>query len=278
MTVLETSYAENANQLGVLRNLRNLIIAVFLTIILGWTFGNQALAKTFELGVEHTEVLPSVSAELRPGAKFNLSAVEAEGQSNVWVKLPEWMCGTWKVGRETAVFRQDFKTGKIDKEPFTYFARHDFQYGMQKDREGGIWHYVGTPYHSKTSLSQFNEIHLVKSKEFRIADEQGVSFTTVMTVIRSNSVSQILETFQQESITSYTPAATPGSIEMTASTKSFDANGKPSRQSNNIATIKQASPFSEVDTYQGKDMKALFCEFLISTDQTNLLPDQAPVP
>lgn len=236
------------------------------------TSQNQALAKTFDLGVQHTEVLPSISADLKPGSKFNLSAVEAEGQSNEWIKLPNWMCGNWRVGKETAVFRQDFKTNKIDKQPFTYFARHDFQYGMQKDREGGIWHYVGTPYHSKTTLSQFTEFHLVKSKEFTKADEQGVSFTTVMTVIRSNSSGQILESFQQESITTYTPTPEPGAIEMTASTKSFDANGKPNRQSDNVAKIKQATPFIEVDSYQGKDMKALFREYLISKGLDNLLP------
>lgn len=233
---------------------------------------NPVLAKTFDLGVQHTEVLPSVSEELKPGANFNLSVVEAEGQSNEWIKLPNWMCGNWKIGKETAVFRKDFKTNKVDNQPYTYFARHDFQYGMQKDREGGIWHYIGTPYHSKTALSQFTEYHLVKSKEFTKADEQGVSFTTVMTVIRSNSSSQILESFQQESITTYTPTAESGSIEMTASTKSFDANGKANRQSDNIAKIKQSTPFVEVDVYQGKDMKALFRQYLISRGLDKLLP------
>ncbi len=214
------------------RNLLHGLLYAALASCLVFGTESPVLAKTFDLGVQHTEVLPSVSEELKPGANFNLSAVEAEG----------------------------------------YFARHDFQYGMQKDREGGIWHYIGTPYHSKTALSQFTEYHLVKSKEFTKADEQGVSFTTVMTVIRSNSSSQILESFQQESITTYTPTAESGSIEMTASTKSFDANGKANRQSDNIAKIKQSTPFVEVDIYQGKDMKALFRQYLISKGLDKLLP------
>lgn len=274
LTVLAAPRFRNVRQFGVLTILRNFLFSNFLLFSLIIETGNQALAKTFDLGVQHTEVLPSVSAELRPGATFNLAAVEAEGQSNDWIKLPDWMCGNWRVGKETAVFRIDFKTNKVDKQPFTYFARHDFQYGMQRDREGGIWHYIGTPYHSKTTLSQFTEYHLVKSKDFTKADDQGVAFTTVMTVIRSNATSRILESFQQESITTYTPTGEPGAIEMSASTKSFDANGKPRNQSDNVAKIKQASPFAEVDTYQGKDMKALFREYLISKGLDNLLPDE----
>jgi hypothetical protein len=268
LTVLARLISEKASHRAISRIL---LAAAFLFCLVLET-QNQALAKTFDLGVQHTEVLPSVSEELRPGSKFNLSAVEAQGQSNEWIKLPNWMCGTWRVGKETAVFRKDFKSNKVNKEPFEYFARHDFQYGMQRDREGGIWHYIGTPYHSKTTLSQFTEFHLVKTKEFTKADEEGVSFTTVMTVIRSNSSSQILESFQQESITAYNPTEEPGAIEMTASTKSFDANGKPNRQSDNVAKIKQATPFIEVDSYQGKDMKALFRQYLISKKMDNLLP------
>lgn len=251
----------------------NWLVASLLILGLFSAAATQAVAKTFDLGVQHTEVLPSVSRELRPGATFNLSAVEAESRSNEWIKLPPWICGNWRVGKETAIFRRDFKTNKVDRQPFTYFARHEFQYGMQKDREGGIWHYVGTPYHSKTTLLQFNEFHLVKSKEFSKADEQGVVFTTVMTVIRSNATSRILESFQQESITTYKPSSEAGSIEMTASTKSFDANGQPKNQSDNVAKIKQATPFVEIDSYQGKDMKALFREYLISKGLEKLLPE-----
>ncbi len=275
LTVSKPFDAENTHPLSILPDFRQLLFALSLTVLVGFGLAQSALAKTFELGVQHTDVLPSVSDDLRKGARFNLSAVEAEGQSNEWIQLPDWMCGTWKVGKETAVLRRDFKSNKTNNEPFTYFARHEFQYGMQKDRDGGIWHYIGTPYHSKTALAQFTEYHLVKSKDFTKADEQEVSFTTVMTVIRSDSSSKIIESFQQESITSYKPSQLPGEIEMSASTKSFEANGAPDKQSDNVAKIKQSSPFKQVDTYQGKDMKVLFRAFLIGRKLNNLLPESA---
>jgi len=233
----------------------------------------MALAKTLEIGIEHTEVFPSVSQDLRPGRRFSLSAAEMETPSDEWILLPEWMSGTWRLGQETSVLRHDFKKNKTENAPFKYNARHDFQYGMQMDRNGGIWHYIGTPYHSKTSLSNFDEIHLVRSKRFHQSDQSGISFTTAMTVVRVEMGNVITESFQQESITSYAPGLEPGFIQMSASTKSFDAAGQPWRQSDNVAKIKKIKPFAELKTYHGRDMRESFRTYLIANGKSNLLPD-----
>jgi hypothetical protein len=214
-----------------------------------------------------------VSQDLRPGRRFSLSLEDSRQPANVWIRIPHWMSGTWRLNRETAVLRRDFKKNLTDTKPYSYNARHDFQYGMQQDRSGDVWHFIGTPYHSKTSMSQFDEYHLVKSKIFNRCDEEAVTFTTLMTVVRTEYGHQIKESFQSESITSYSPDSEPGVVKLFGSTKSFDASGAALKQTDNIARIKQLKPFSEVRTYHGQDMRTLFRQFLVERGLTNLLPD-----
>lgn len=248
-------------------------IAVCCAILITALAPISADATTLEIGVEHTEVLPEVSQDLRPGRRFSLSAEDVEQPSNEWIKIPHWMSGTWRLNRETAVMRKDFRKNATDTKPYSYSARHDFQYGMQQDRAGDVWHFIGTPYHSKTSMTEFDEYHLVKSKVFNRADEQAVTFTALMTVVRTESGHQIKESFQSESITSYSPDEQPGYVKLFGSTKSFDASGSALKQTDNVARIKQIKPYSEVRTYHGQDMRERFREFLIAKGLTNLLPN-----
>lgn len=248
------------------------IAGVCIILIAGLT-PLSADATTLEIGVEHTEVLPEVSQDLRPGRRFSLSAEDVEQPANEWIKIPRWMAGTWRLNRETAVLRKDFKKNAVDTKPYSYNARHDFQYGMQQDRGGDVWHFIGTPYHSKTSMASFDEYHLVKSKVFNRADEKAVTFTTLMTVVRTEYGHQIKESFQSESITSYSPDEEPGFVKLFGSTKSFDASGSALKQTDNVARIKQIKPYSEVRTYHGQNMRDRFREFLIAKGLTNLLPN-----
>lgn len=252
--------------------LRCLVTAICVVTASLVALSGAVSAKTLEIGIEHVEVLPAVSQDLRPGKRFSLQALENEQPSNEWVKIPDWMAGTWRLNRETAVMMRDFKRNTVNTEPYSYNARHDFQYGMQQDRTGGIWHFIGTPYHSKTSMAEFDEYHLVRSKVFNRADDQALTFTSVMTVVRTYIGHQIKESYQSESITSYSPDPNGGFVNLSASTKSFDAQGQPLRQTDNVARIKQIKPFIEVKTYHGQDMRERFREFLIAKGLTNLLP------
>jgi len=230
-----------------------------------------AFAYTIEGGVEHVERMPSVAPELRAGADFHEDKL-TNGASNRWLKVPNWLAGTWLVKTETAVFQKDYKTGRSSNSQTTYKARHEFTYGYQKDLQGDIWHYIGVPYTSKTSLSEYDEFHKVSLKDFQTVTGNEVRFRTLMTVIRVNRSSDtIITSFQQESITSYRPVE-DGVIELTSSTKSFDAAGNPRHETCNTATIKRVKPYIAVNEKDGKDLAALFKDFLVSRGLTNLLP------
>lgn len=230
-----------------------------------------AAAYTIEGKIEHEEKLPSVDSSLRRGARFNASASDSDAQNN-WVKVPEWLAGSWSVNEETATLRQNFKTGEIDRKPYVFSVKQDFTYGNQKDRQDGIWHYIGVPYRSKTRLTNYVEYHDVKEKRFLVASQTMVQFRTIMTVVRvDGGTGRISDTFQQESITSYRPLE-EGVIEMTASNKTFDANGRALHQQDNEARIKRYRRYAALNHKDGKDLKTMFVDYLASNGLSNLIP------
>lgn len=236
------------------------------------TFATKTSAAPLEGGIEHIDILPSLDENLRKGRHFSASALEQTGEpANEWVKLPAWMCGTWRIDRETTVHRKDFKTNEVNNKPMPFQARQVFAYGMQKDREGNVWHYIGVPYNSSSKLTLFAEHHLVSEKRFDRSDAQMVRFRSVMKVVRV-SFSNISKSYQQESITSYTPK-TDNLIDLSASSKIFDDDGQPKSQADNVAEVRRLKPFVEIKEYKGQDMRKLFREFLTSNGLTNLLPD-----
>lgn len=220
------------------------------------------------------ELMPVLEKEFRKGNRLDASIFANLNQANSWIKIPEWMAGTWLVKEETAVYRENYKTGRSTKSPHRFKAQHKFVYGQQKDRQGGIWHYVGTPYKSKTKLSSEDEIHLVKEKLFDPYNETSVRFKSVVNVIRVKRSSSIIkESYQQESITTYQPLDDgQDNIKLSASTKSFSEDGKPLFQADNEARVRKLSPYAPVDSVNGKDLNKLFRDFLVSSGRSNLLP------
>jgi len=229
----------------------------------------QAGSWTIQGGIEHQESLPSIDSSVRKGSRFSAGIEE---QANQWVKVPEWLSGTWIVRDETAILRRDFIKDKVDDHPSVFSAHQEFTYGSQKDRQGGIWHYVGVPYTSKTRLTAYQEFHQVKEKQFLKANENGVQFRTLMTVVRvSNLNNRVSDSFQQESITRYRPYE-DGVIEMTASTKTFDASGRAMFQQDNEAKIRRYKHFAVINQKDGKNLRELFVQYLQDNGLSNLIP------
>ncbi len=228
-------------------------------------------AYTIEGKIEHVERLPAVEQRFTPGAQFD-QHIELS-PNNLWVQIPNWIAGSWSAREETAVLFQDFRTGRVHQEQQQFKAKQDFTYGQQIDKSGQIWHYCGVPYTSKTVHSDSEEIHEVKEKRFLKATDEEMEFRAVATVMFvDNLSSQIQKTYQQESLTTYKPIA-DDRISMTASTKVFDAAGRPQTMQDNEAIIKRYKHFHPINAQDGKDLKALFIEFMTAKGMANLLTD-----
>jgi len=228
-------------------------------------------AYTIEGKIEHVERMPAVEQKYSPGAQIDQS-VELS-PNNLWVKLPKWLAGSWSARDETAVFSQDFRSGRTRTTQEVFKAKQDFTYGQQVDKSGQVWHYVGVPYTSKSVRTNGEEIHEVKEKQFLKTTDEVVEFRAVATVlIVDNYSSSIQRTYQQESLTTYEPIA-DDRISMTASTKVFDAAGRPQTLQKNEAIIKRYKHFQTINQKDGKDLKALFREFMTAKGMADLLND-----
>ena len=234
----------------------------------------QSEARTLEGGIQHVQAMPSIQEDFRKGNRLDASIFSNLDQTNHWVKIPNWMSGTWLVREEVAIFRKNFKTGHQTKEPHKFKAHQKFIYGMQMDRQGAVWHYVGVPYKSQTRMSRFFEIHYVKEKVYDQYKSDSVQFRSIVNVIRTKrSSNKITDSYQQESITRYVPLEEgTGDIQLTASTKSFDQDGKPLIRADNTARVRKIAKFHEVRFHKKKDMRKLFRQFLINSGRSNLLP------
>lgn len=234
--------------------------------------GHTAQCEPLQGRLEHRQKLPSVSHLLKPGIHYDQSANKIPA-SNAWVRIPTWLAGTWLVTEETAVFRENFSTGQRSNEHHTFSAKNKFSYGKQKDKTGQIWHYVGVPYTSDTQISGKIEYHQVMEKDVIQQSDHKVAVRSKVLVVKVNKPSgDIDQTYQQESITWYTDNA-DGTISMESSTKAFNANGGPVSVTQNRARIHRLAKFTVVDEEYGRNLKALFHQYLIAQGWNWLIPE-----
>ena len=247
-------------------------LGLLLTIVIA-TCLNSSQAEPIQGRIEHVERLPSVGTLLKPGAHYDQTSIQKVQEGNNWARIPDWLAGTWTASEETAVYRENYRTGKKSTDPYSFGAKSKFSYGKQQDRQGQIWHYLGVPYNSDTEFDELHEYHQVSLKEILEADEDKVVIRARVTVIRVSTWSgEIAETYQQESITSYSRLR-EGMLKMESSIKAFDANGTATSLTNNVAKIHRSKPYSAVDYENGKNLKALFVEYLKGHGLTMLVPD-----
>ncbi len=234
--------------------------------------GTAACAQKFvQGGVEHSEKLAPVESKFLPGSVWKEG--EKDGSKSTWIRIPEWLAGTWFADTETATLRQDLVGHRESAHtPFNFRAKSRFSYGTQRDGRGGIWHYLKLPYTSATDFPEFVEYHQVLTKDFTNQAEQAVSFKSMVAAARVQRTSkEIVEAFQQESVTNYEPVE-DGVIKMLASTRRYDETGKPQMQADNEARIHRVEKFSPTAKDGSIDMQKSLFDYLRSHKMEYLIP------
>lgn len=251
---------------------RRVLIIAALSALLGSFQNSPAFAEKYvQGGVEHSEKVAPVQSKYLPGSVWKEG--EKDGSRSTWIRIPEWLAGTWFADVETATLRQDLVNNKTSPQtPFNFKAKSRFAYGTQRDGRGGVWHYLKLPYTSATDFPEFVEYHQVLSKDFKNQNEQNVTFRSMVAAARVQRASkEIVEAFQQESVTSYEPME-EGVIKMIASTRRFDTEGKPQMQADNEARIHRVEKFSPVAKDGSVDMQQSLYSYLRSRKMEYLIP------
>jgi len=239
--------------------------------------GTASFAQKYvQGGIEHKEKVDPVNSKYLPGSVWKEG--EKDGSKSTWVRIPEWLAGTWFADVETATSRQDLVNHKESAHtPFNFKAKSRFAYGTQRDGRGGIWHFLKLPYTSSTDFPEFVEYHQVLTKDFTNQSEQAVSFRSMVAAARVQRQSkEIVEAFQQESVTNYEPVE-DGVIKMVASIRRYDETGKPLMQADNEARIHRVEKFTPIAKEGNLDMKQSLYDFLRKRKMEYLIPADSTV-
>ncbi|MBY0356729.1 MAG: hypothetical protein K2W82_01905 [Candidatus Obscuribacterales bacterium] len=228
--------------------------------------------------VEHQDSLPPLETSLQAGSRFDTTKLKALSPDNLWYQIPSWMAGTWKTTTDTNYYRYSYKTGGKNFAVDTFNCLSQSTIGWQKDRNGQIWEHANSPYLTFAELDHKFDIDLIKQKE--IVDTQAKQITIYyrgarLVVSKHNKL--ITDSYQLESIQTYTPFGN-NLLKVDASVKIFDSYGRPERLAKALSFEQRIKPFEPWNVYKGRNMVALFREYLITHNLADLLPaDKAQI-
>ena len=226
-------------------------------------------------GVQHSEQLPGLGDALMPGKVYSDEAL-LEGNiagNDLWYQVPTWYAGTRHTDYVTIVYRHNFLTGETTAPMQQQLERQDTTSGFMKDKNGGIWDFNHVPaIHHVESDNENAILYLKKVTPISMTDDQFVIKYQEISISTSKKKGKIIKAVQQEQINTVT-SPQPGILRIDISVRGFDANGQPFVEEQSVGFVKIVTPFQERDTFEGRDLKPLFKEYLLLKHLDNLVPD-----
>ncbi|HEY9776593.1 MAG TPA: hypothetical protein V6C81_22715 [Planktothrix sp.] len=231
----------------------------------------QAKHLLLQGGIEHSSLLPSLPSNLITGATLDEKLLNAPPSLEDWYWIPEWLAGDWHRDEETVVSSHNYETGEDNNTPHTMAASERAEFGVQRDKLGGIWH-TRLATAGVADCGSYLSVALMQSQEAQTVSKSNVVIKDQFTELHVNPDTKVIVwSAQAESITKY-ERQDGGTIKATTSIKFFDEQGQPTIEQLNESVIKQTKPFAATDTYKGRDLKELFKQFLISHNETDRIP------
>jgi hypothetical protein len=236
---------------------------VVVSIILA-SLGQAGSAKLLVGEVEHAEKLHPVEQTLTPGSLFDPANLPSPPAGAIrFFRIPKWLGGNWHKESQTNFYRYNYVTKQTDISVRTEPARADGAWGTQIDEQGNIWQFDATPFQTTVDSGSDYVVELVRSSEpVETGDTHIFLRRSIDTQIRVDKMtSRITSVESGEQLTTYLPEQ-DGLIKRESSAKVFDKDGQPMLLGKSFCYETRISPFAPQDTFQGKDMKALFSEFM----------------
>lgn len=225
---------------------------------------------TLKIGVKHSTTLAPVPSKLQAGGIFNENLLPAEPEKLDWYRIPYWLAGKWRRDFETSLFTYKYASRTGDRENRSFQSQQQADFGLQRDRIGGIWD-ANLSSRGVSDLGSYLAIAtVVERKPVKLTANEIVfrEEFTVVHVNKSNSV--IVDSFRMESLTKY--RLQNGTVYTTSSVKAYNADGSPRQLQKNVAQERKVQPFVVVDKYKGRNVRDEFLQFLNESGQPNLIP------
>jgi hypothetical protein len=225
-------------------------------------------------GVEHSERLDPVEPQLQAGAVFNAQAIPMREPNNEWYWIPSWYSGQKHADYETILSDYDFRSGTRVDSGKVITNRQDLSIGFQPDKNGQVWEFKRAPYTTTVEWDKYFQTMFVRVRDpIRVAPDSVIIRLVQTSVMVDKTTQRILNTQQQEQFNTYIPAG-PGIVQIQTSIKSFASDGSPLVQETSARMVVDRAPFRPIDNYQGRDMRTLFRDFMISHGHAYLLPPE----
>lgn len=230
--------------------------------------------RTIKGFIEHKEVLPPVNSNFKTGATLSNAQLPRFFAGNTFYPIPRWLAGRWLREQQLTNYSYDYKSQVENRTPRQSTARGDEEFGWQRDRVGGIWQYTIAPFTTIVKGDGQYTVQICRELEpLSVSEKQLVvrfRGTDLSVEIETN---RILSTNQIEKLQVYTQSSYGAKYcNCIGSIKSFDQDGKPLRLSQ-VATVSiQTEGFTPTDSYDGKDIRPLFKQSLLSRGYQKLVP------
>ncbi|MBY0550709.1 MAG: hypothetical protein K2W95_25745 [Candidatus Obscuribacterales bacterium] len=211
---------------------------------------------------EESSRLPAVAPEFRAGALFTKDMrLKALSPDNFWYRVPLWSAGTWHSSEQTNVSSYNFKTSKAVNEPRKIPVQKTEVVGLQNDNTGQVWDLDGKSGGSESDDSSVFDINrhyeIVESNNSKLS----YKLNCTRTLVQKNN-NRIIRTFQIQAFGVLVRDGNEAKVN-SQSLKTFDQQGEPEAVAKLICVMRKVEDYHPVDTYDKRDVKNLFKEYMI---------------
>lgn len=247
---------------------------VLILVGLFLAFGAPCHGRMLTGEIQHSDVVPPIEGNLRPGDIFdrgNLPNRTGLGV-NDWYRIPTWLGGTWHKESQTDYYLYNYLNNTTNTTPRVQTARSNGKWGTQRDSNGQLWQFDPAPYSDVVDAGDEKVVQIIRvSEALESSDNRFIkrSIDTQMRVDKATGRIKSVETGEQ--ITTFTPQSDV-LIKRDTSSKVFDHSGKAILRSKSFAYENRLGPFTPQDFYRGQDMRQLFQEFRKLSGSTAQLP------
>jgi hypothetical protein len=235
------------------------------------TLKKMALPK-LTLEIPKLDKLPPVPKFLQAGATFNDKEDAVPTPNNVWYRIPSFLAGHWQSTEKTVTSSVNLLTGKSNFNERTEEFIAELHQGFQQDNTGAYWQFQNAPFlgHSigPNDVVHYSYVQLIQPIS---CSENRFVRRSILTKAQVNG-DQIVRTSQQvELIHSMTPLGS-GNVREDTLARTLDSQGRPIWQNTSTVVYSMTRPYSPINRSEGRDMKEMFREYLVSHGMANLVP------
>ncbi len=266
-------------------------------------------AETLQLGIEHSDYLPTVSNSYVPGYShgayaqqnaappyrggYQVDANQFNQQSNQqhagiyqqsasmgppqakkpiieWFQIPKSMAGSWTKKGDITLDVTDLRTG-IKRQVGAWTDNEMVVHmGHQLDKAGNVWHVNILP-SEKDSTSNGKQVRFMTVQQ--VCEQYTPSNLSTRThyVITESyaNTGQVADQFQQESLNHYS-LLSDGEMQNMSSNRVFTYAGQPMRDGTLQSKFMRIGPFAALDQMNGVDLAQSLTQYLLSKDMAQL--------